>query len=66
MTLAGGTNGGGTLFKLKQNGKEKILHTYASGWSFGGLIRDDQGYLYGTTYNTGDHGNGTVFRVRPK
>lgn len=66
MTLAGGVNDNGVLFKLSQRGKERILHNYASGWSFSGLIPDEQGYLYGTTYNTGDHGNGTVFRVKPR
>jgi len=65
MTLAGGVNGGGILFKLNNKSKERILHNYASGWSFSGLVPDGQGYFYGTTYNTGLHGNGTVFRVAP-
>jgi len=64
MALDGGVNDGGVLFKLNPHRREKVLHSYASGWSFGGLVPDNQGHLYGTTYNTG-LGNGTVFSVAP-
>jgi uncharacterized repeat protein (TIGR03803 family) len=44
----------------------KILHTFT--WARtpeGNLILDAAGNLYGTTYNGGGHGLGTVFKLKP-
>jgi uncharacterized repeat protein (TIGR03803 family) len=79
-TTQGGTGGGrcyiscGVVFELTpgSNGRwtEKVLHDFQNngkdGWfSLAGLVLDNKGNLYGTTYNGGTHGHGTVFEVTP-
>ncbi len=68
-TYRGGTHGYGTVFELNKNGKERILHSFGEnggdgefprdGW----LARDKAGNLYGTTYQGGAYGYGTVFKL---
>lgn len=78
----GGTSacgeGCGTVFKLDNNSKFTVLHTFTGGTDGGnpqtGLVRDSAGNLYGTTYeggdvqcaNEGSYGCGLVFRLDPK
>ena len=72
--FGGGTNGGGTVFKLTRtaNGwKETILHSFTGGrvgvdgaWPNAGLTFDHLGNLYGTTASGGQSlTNGTVFEL---
>jgi len=60
---------GGTVFKIGEDGKERVLHTFRSAHGGSdpqaGVIRDAQGNLYGTTLYGGS-GNGccgTVFEI---
>jgi uncharacterized repeat protein (TIGR03803 family) len=78
-TSGGGANGtafdnGGTVFELTRTASgdwtEKILHDFGSGedgWlPRAGLIFDASGNLYGTTYDGGAYGSGTVFELSPR
>jgi uncharacterized repeat protein (TIGR03803 family) len=66
-TLYGGTFDKGTVYELDPTGKETILHSFTGGSDggnpFGGLIRDSQGNLYGTTEHGGTFGFGTVYKI---
>ena len=71
-TVYGGPSGAGTVFRLASSGKEKVLYSFTGGadggYSYGGLVRDGSGNLFGTTYRGGDStsctgGCGTVFEV---
>jgi uncharacterized repeat protein (TIGR03803 family) len=67
-TQGGGANGGGTVFKLAPSGDLTILHSFACGTTDGcdpgsGVVLDSKGNLYGTTWQGGADGNGTVFEV---
>lgn len=61
----GNMYGCGVLFKVTPAGQESILYTFggvpdgANPW--GDLLLDSSGNLYGTTYNGGAYGCGTVF-----
>jgi uncharacterized repeat protein (TIGR03803 family) len=80
-----GTAGGGTgscrnrtcgvAFKLNQSGKPIWVHSFNGGDGLAplaGLLRDEAGNLYGTTYYGGklnqcsDFGCGTVFKLSPE
>jgi len=73
-TLGEGTYGRGIVFELvvpigtSKVYKEKVLWnfnpTYGSG-TYGGLILDSSGNLYGTTYQGGSNSVGVVFEVNP-
>jgi uncharacterized repeat protein (TIGR03803 family) len=66
-TLEGGTNNRGTIFKLDSSGVETILYNFTGGadggFPTGGLLRDTEGNLYGTTSMAGNNGGGTVFEL---
>ena len=70
-TTFGGTSGSGIVFKINKAGKETILHSFTGApdgaYPFAGLVRDDAGNLYGTTFSGGTGsctmGCGTVFKV---
>lgn len=66
-TLEGGANSLGVVFRLAPNGTLKVLHAFAGGSDgaapFAGLVADNSGNLYGTTYEGGDGGYGTVFQL---
>jgi uncharacterized repeat protein (TIGR03803 family) len=66
-TFAGGAYGSGTVFELQKGGKEKVLHSFASGTDGanpeGSLTMDSAGNLYGTTFAGGASGTGVVFKV---
>jgi uncharacterized repeat protein (TIGR03803 family) len=69
-TSAGGTHYVGTIFKLKPDGTEKVLHNFAGLTNDGALpeadlIADSSGVLYGTTVNGGPGNFGTIFEVGP-
>jgi uncharacterized repeat protein (TIGR03803 family) len=64
-----GAYGYGTVFKLDKRGNFTVLHAFTGGGDGGypdaGLNRDEKGNLYGTTYQGGDDGVGTVFELTP-
>jgi uncharacterized repeat protein (TIGR03803 family) len=68
-TLTGGTNGGGTVFKLdRDGGNYQVLHHFdASGvgaqFPRGELVLGLNSLLYGTTPLGGTNGVGTIFRL---
>ena len=74
-TLSGGTSNEGTVFKMTSAGVLTTLHSFApvSGQvpytnSHGanpetGLVEGTDGAYYGTTYNGGTGGAGTIFRI---
>jgi uncharacterized repeat protein (TIGR03803 family) len=69
-TGAGGTSDDGTVFEITPSGTETVLHAFAKSGSDGeipyaGLIQGGDGNFYGTTYNGGASGLGTVFKVTP-
>jgi uncharacterized repeat protein (TIGR03803 family) len=65
---AGGAFGYGMVFRLSATGAEAVLHNFDQSKGDGsapvaGLIRDDSGNLYGTTFGGGAFGEGTVFEI---
>ncbi len=70
-----GGSGYGTVFQLKpfvNNGQtvwiDTVLHRFGKSdgaYPEAGLIADQQGALYGTTYEGGSNGYGTVFKLTP-
>jgi|HubBroStandDraft_2_1064218.scaffolds.fasta_scaffold78467_2 uncharacterized repeat protein (TIGR03803 family) len=71
----------GVVFKLTPEGKETVLHSFCSenncadgSWPLTGLIFDQMGNLYGTTWlggdnnpcDTGGDGCGVVFKLTPE
>ena len=69
--------GCGVVFKLDASGNETVLYAFSGGkdgaYPYGGLVRDAQGNLYGTTNSGGDlsacsgfnPGCGVVFKLDP-
>jgi uncharacterized repeat protein (TIGR03803 family) len=79
-TPSGGTNNGGTIFKITLAGVETVLHSFAAfdphqadcsapgadgALPSGALIQGNDGNFYGTTSFGGTYCNGTVFEVTP-
>jgi uncharacterized repeat protein (TIGR03803 family) len=67
-TIYGGSSVFGTVFKVDTTGKETVLSSFTGGTKDGaypeaGLVQDTQGNLYGTTFEGGASGGGTVFKV---
>ena len=67
-TVGGGASGYGTVFKLDTTGKETVLHSFSGATGdgaspYGGVVRDGQGNLYGTTEAGGTSNCGTVFKL---
>jgi len=72
-TCCGGATNHGTVYKVSPAGVETVLHNFQGppdGWGpVGGLVRDREGNLYGTTSMggtgncNGGYGCGTVFEV---
>jgi uncharacterized repeat protein (TIGR03803 family) len=66
-TNDGGTQGNlGTVFEVTQAGKESVVYRFRleqNGFSPGGLVRDEQGNLYGTTGEGGLYGYGVVYEI---
>lgn len=79
VAIEGGPGGGGVVFKLSPNGELTILHAFqirnktSPAVPAGGLLMDNEGNLFGTTYSGGNGNNlpncpadcGTIFRVDP-
>jgi uncharacterized repeat protein (TIGR03803 family) len=64
--------GCGTVFRLSESGtsyQESVLHSFDGGHDglnpTDGLVMDNSGALYGTTFFGGRTGNGTVYRLLP-
>jgi uncharacterized repeat protein (TIGR03803 family) len=59
--------GCGIVFKLSPSGKETVLYRFAGGTDggnpVGGLVRDSQGNLYGTTSLGGAYNQGTTYKL---
>jgi len=73
-TEAGGAYdfNGGTVFKLTPKGKETVLHSFCAqnnctdgALPYAGVIFDQKGNLYGTTFDGGAYGDGVVFKLTP-
>jgi uncharacterized repeat protein (TIGR03803 family) len=68
-TYSGGSGGWGVIFKVSTSGKEEVLYRFKANADgahpyFGGLIQQN-GRLYGTTFQGGAKGAGTVFSESP-
>jgi len=68
-TYFGGAGGFGTVFKVTPSGTETVLYSFAGGndgeHPYAGVIQGSDGNFYGTTYQGGSSGFGTVFKVTP-
>ena len=72
-TLAGGTNGNGTIFQITPSGMLTTFYTFSplnsnginsdGAYPYAGLLQASDGSLYGTTVNGGANGYGDVFRL---
>jgi uncharacterized repeat protein (TIGR03803 family) len=68
-TVFGGTNDNGTIFKLNTNGSSYLVLLRFSGLATDGknpeaaLSQGSDSALYGTTYNGGTNGVGTIFKL---
>jgi uncharacterized repeat protein (TIGR03803 family) len=62
-TDTGGSFNGGTVFKIDTKNIETVLYSFTNGndggFPTGGVVRDSEGNLYGTT----DIGNGNIFKI---
>jgi uncharacterized repeat protein (TIGR03803 family) len=70
-TEHGGLSGYGTIFELSNTGAETVLHSFAGFPTDGqnplaGLWRDNEGNLYGTTYEGGTDNGGIIFELQTK
>jgi uncharacterized repeat protein (TIGR03803 family) len=71
-TSMGGANGVGVVYELSPSGsswKQTVLYTFqglSDGQNpVGGVAVDRDGNLYGTTFDGGDNGGGTVYELSP-
>lgn len=69
-TTVGGTNGGGTIFRVTGGGDVTTLYNFCSDTGcvdganpWGQVTLDADGNTYGTTYGGGMNGVGTVFKL---
>ena len=61
---AGGTSGGGVLFRISTTGDFTVLHNFVvkTGSAPVALVQHTNGFLYGETNNGGTRGGGVFFR----
>jgi uncharacterized repeat protein (TIGR03803 family) len=72
-TEFGGASGQGCIFQVKTDGgvdTESVLYSFTNdvmqgGHPTGSIFADPGGALYGTTYDGGRLGQGTIFGVMP-
>jgi uncharacterized repeat protein (TIGR03803 family) len=68
-TIAGGTNGWGTVFKVTTTGAETVLYSFGAGndgaLPYAALALGNDGNFYGTTTFGGTNGYGAVFKMTP-
>jgi uncharacterized repeat protein (TIGR03803 family) len=68
-TYFGGASGFGTVFKVTLSGIETVLYSFAGGSDgqhpYADVIQGSDGNFYGTTYDGGANGLGTVFKLTP-
>jgi uncharacterized repeat protein (TIGR03803 family) len=71
-TMRGGAFSSGTVLRLDSKGSESVLYSFCAlpnctdGASpYAGLLQANDGNFYGTTYEGGLYGYGTIFRVTP-
>jgi uncharacterized repeat protein (TIGR03803 family) len=68
-TYFGGSNGFGTVFTVTPSGTETVLYSFAGGSDgehpYAGVIQGSDGNFYGTTYQGGAGGYGTVYKITP-
>ena len=71
-TSDGGSNANGTVFKMTPLGALTTIYTFCSqeicadgGNPMAALVQVNGGNFYGTTYNGGANGHGTVFQITP-
>ena len=66
-TAYGGAYGRGTVFKVTETGQESVEYSFDGGangaYPDGGLYRDAEGNLYGTTFQGGAYNYGAVFKI---
>jgi uncharacterized repeat protein (TIGR03803 family) len=66
-TQWGGAYGRGTVFEMTPAGNETVVYSFdgaANGaYPNGGLVRDAEGNLYGTTYQGGAYNFGIIFKI---
>ena len=66
MTTYGGTNNGGTIFKINASGTETVTYNFGNGASdgkgpWGTLVKATNGLYYGVTWYGGSNSAGTIF-----
>src|ERR1035441_6066134 len=66
----GGTNVGGTVFRISPSGTYTNLHSFTGTngdgvFPYAPLVQGSDGNFYGTTDGGGTSGSGTVFRISP-
>lgn len=69
-TPYGGSADAGVLFKITPDGNEEVLHSFGATESDGvvplaGVVSDNIGNLYGTTWSGGQNDNGVVYKIAP-
>ena len=69
ITYEGGAGAKGTVWKLKPDGTQSVLHSFATKDGDGyhpnnGLTLDKNGNIYGTTLHGGPDEIGTIFRIK--
>jgi uncharacterized repeat protein (TIGR03803 family) len=64
---AGGASGNGVVFKVNASGQQQVLYSFAGGSDGSSpqarLLRNSHGHLFGTTYDGGANGYGSVFEI---
>ncbi len=67
-TFFGGTADAGVVYELDSAGSYTVLYSFTGGVDrgspYGGVIRDEHGNLYGTTYYGGSDNRGAVFELK--
>jgi uncharacterized repeat protein (TIGR03803 family) len=69
-TQLGGPNGDGTVFRISPGGSYTSLYSFVGfpndgAQPYAGVVQGSDGNFYGTTYQGGPNGDGTVFRISP-